>query len=256
VLPSEHGGWAFLGEPLLLGLVVAPSAAGIALAFAALAGFLARQPLKLAAGDRRKGRRYPRTVAAERALGVLGAAGLVALAAAAWLAPARLAAAGLALAPVVALGATALAFDLGRRSREAAAESVAALALAGMASVIALAGGAPAPVALTLWGALGVRVVSTIPFVRARLRLDRGEPAGIGGALAGQVLAMALAVALVLAARASWPLALGAGLLAARAAWGLSPWRPRLRVALLGVTEIAWGLVMVTLSAIAVRGLR
>lgn len=32
VLPSEHGSWGFLAEPLLLGLLAAPSGAGAALA--------------------------------------------------------------------------------------------------------------------------------------------------------------------------------------------------------------------------------
>ncbi|MCC6650831.1 MAG: hypothetical protein IT348_06750, partial [Candidatus Eisenbacteria bacterium] len=36
-------------------------------------------------------------------------------------------------------------------------------------------------------------------------------------------------------------------LLAARAAWGLSPWRLRLRTAMLGVSEIVAGLVVIAL---------
>ena len=60
-LPAEHGGWGFLAEPVVLGLVLAPSAAGLCLALAALAAFLARHPLRLALIDRRKGVRYPRT---------------------------------------------------------------------------------------------------------------------------------------------------------------------------------------------------
>src|SRR5512132_874137 len=71
VMPTEHGGWAFLGEPVLLGLLAAPSVAGALWALAAIAAFLTRQPLRLAAGDRRRGKRYPRTVQAEQALGVV-----------------------------------------------------------------------------------------------------------------------------------------------------------------------------------------
>src|SRR5512136_2263107 len=59
-LPAEHGGWGFLAEPVILGLVLAPSAAGVCLALAALAAFLARHPLRLLLLDRRKGTRYPR----------------------------------------------------------------------------------------------------------------------------------------------------------------------------------------------------
>ncbi len=53
-LPAEHGGGSFLAEPAILGLALAPSAAGACLALAALAGFLARHPLRLALIDRRK----------------------------------------------------------------------------------------------------------------------------------------------------------------------------------------------------------
>jgi hypothetical protein len=61
-LPVEHGGWAFLGAPILLGLWVAPSITGVWLGLAALGAFLSRQPLKLTLGDRRRGKRYPRTM--------------------------------------------------------------------------------------------------------------------------------------------------------------------------------------------------
>jgi hypothetical protein len=253
VLPTEHGGWAFLGEPVLLGLLVAPSWAGAALALAALAGFLARQPLKLVAGDRRRGRRYPRTAAAERALAVLGLAGALALVTAFALAGPRATALAITLTPVAALAAIALSFDLGLRSREAMVEFVAALALGGMATVIARAGEAGSATAFALWGVLAARAISTIPFVRARLRLDRGEPAGIGRALVAQLVAIAVGAALVLSHRAGAFVLLACVLLGARAGWGLSRFRPRLRVALLGVTEIVWGLVTVVLAALAMR---
>src|SRR5689334_962019 len=39
-LPTEHGGWGLLLEPLLLGLLIVPSAPGAAVAAAALGAFL------------------------------------------------------------------------------------------------------------------------------------------------------------------------------------------------------------------------
>ncbi|MCB0162365.1 MAG: YwiC-like family protein, partial [Caldilineaceae bacterium] len=54
-LPTEHGGWGFLLEPLLLGRLVAPSAAGLLLLVATVAAFLLRQPLKIVLVDRRRG---------------------------------------------------------------------------------------------------------------------------------------------------------------------------------------------------------
>ena len=65
-LPVEHGGWSFLFEPVVLGLVLSPSLSGALLGLAALAGFLVRHPLRLVALDRRKGASYPRTALALR----------------------------------------------------------------------------------------------------------------------------------------------------------------------------------------------
>ena len=41
-IPSEHGGWGLTLEPVLLGLVVAWSGAGVALGVAAFTAFLVR----------------------------------------------------------------------------------------------------------------------------------------------------------------------------------------------------------------------
>ena len=60
-IPSEHGGWSLTLEPAILGLIVAPSRAGVALAAAALLGVLLRTPLKLVFVDRRRGRSLRRT---------------------------------------------------------------------------------------------------------------------------------------------------------------------------------------------------
>src|SRR5919107_5545462 len=65
-LPTEHGGWGITLEPVVLGLLVAPSLAGAGLALATVGAFLARHPFKIVAGDRRRGRRFARTPVAER----------------------------------------------------------------------------------------------------------------------------------------------------------------------------------------------
>jgi uncharacterized membrane protein YfcA len=80
VLPTEHGGWAFVLVPLLLGLLVAPSAAGGWLSLATVSVFIVRQLLKLALGHWRLGKTYPRTRwAAGFGLLALVAAGLAVL---------------------------------------------------------------------------------------------------------------------------------------------------------------------------------
>ncbi len=250
VTPTEHGGWAFLGEPLLLGLLVAFSGAGACLALAALAAFLARQPLRLALADRRKGKRYPRTTVAESALVLLAVVAAAAALAALGLARGPV---HLALVPVALLAAAALGFDLQRRAREAAAELIAALALGGMASAIALAGGIEPDIAFGLWAVLAARALPSILYVRARLRLDRGVKANPARALAAH--GIALTVLPVLAARhvVPWLAVAALVLLAARSIYGLSPARPRWNTAQLGVSEIVLGLITVIATVVGLR---
>jgi len=253
VLPAEHGGWAFLGEPILLGLAIAPSPAGLMVALAVFAGFLARQPLKWWLGDVRRGRHYPRTALARRAFAVLAVAAAGALAAAVLLARGPVL---FAVALATPLAATALAFDLSLRGREAAAELVAPLALAAVAPAIALAAGWDRPAAFGLWGVLAARVVPSIVYVRARLRLDRGEPAGIVTALALHVAGVGAVALLAAAGLAPW-LSVGAmAVLLARAAWQLSPGRPRLSIPMFGVTEVLSGLLVVLATALGAHASR
>lgn len=242
LLPTEHGGWSFLFEPILLGLLVAFSWGGVLVALAACAAFLARQPLKLFVSDRQRGKIYPRTHVAERACAALAVVALGALAGAWVLAGGRFWPALAIAAPLAAIG---LAFDVGKRSREAGAELAAAVALGAIAPAIALAGGMRGELAFGLWGVLAARTIPTILFVRARLRLEKGQKPGMALALAVQAIAIASVMILVYggfaASLATWAMVL----LAARAGLGLSPWRPRWKTWQLGVSEIVFGLVTV-----------
>jgi len=74
-LPNEHGAWAFLLDPALLGLGVAPSAAGPAPVGAGPGALLTPHPLGLALAGVRRRKRFPRTVPA---LGLVGAYGALA----------------------------------------------------------------------------------------------------------------------------------------------------------------------------------
>jgi hypothetical protein len=249
-LPAEHGGWGFLAEPVILGLVLGASPAGACLAFGALAGFLARHPLRLWLLDRRKGVRYPRTALAARffvgyaALASLFLAGAFALTEAPFW-PA------LALAAPIAL--LALSFDARGRSRDAVPEASGAIALGSSAAAIALASGAPPGLAWGAWALLALRAVTSVLYVRARIRLDRGVAAGPVVVLAGHATALAVAAALARSAWAPW-LATGALLvLLARAAWGLSPLRRRVRPQVVGFQELGFGLLTLTLLAFGYR---
>jgi hypothetical protein len=174
-VPDEHGGWGLTAEPALLGLLVAPSWAGGALAAAALVAFLARTPLKVVLVDRWRRRRLPRTsLAAQVAAAEIAAlAGLAAVAGVragwAWLVPVAVA------LPLVAIE---LWFDMRSRSRRLVPELCGAVGMAGAAAAVAVAGGASATLAAGLWLVLAARSVASLPFARAQdLRLRRARSA-------------------------------------------------------------------------------
>jgi hypothetical protein len=248
IVPPEHGGWAFLLEPLALGLLVAPSISGVWLALAAAAVFMVRQPLKQALADRRGGKRYPRTALAERFAAGFALLALVALVPAVFAARAPFWPPILLAAPVALLQAY---FDMRRRSRQVAAELAGALAIGAAGAAITLAGGFALPAALALWALLGLRAVASILYVRARLRLERGEPPHALQARAVQVGALAAGCLLVYAGLLPWPAALLLALLAARAFWGLSPFRRPARAAIIGVQELGISLLTVVSMALA-----
>lgn len=245
--PPEHGSWGFLLEPLLLGLLVAPSWAGACLALATLGAFLLRHPLKIAVTDWRRGKRYARTAAAEKFVllyGTLAATGLVGVL---WLGEMRM------LLPLVLAAPLALVQVvnyLSNRGRDLLAELGGACALAAVAASLALGGGESWGVALALWAILIGRAIPSILYVRARLRLDRDKPfARIPvilshlSAVVGVLILAAAGLAPVLAVAAMIILLL-------RAAHGLSAYRGRVRVPVIGILEMVYGFLVVFLTAL------
>ena len=249
-LPVEHGGWGFLLEPVALGLLVAPSAAGLAFGLAALGAFLARHPLKLVLLDRGKALRTARTAAGERFALAYGVAAILALLAAWALAGARPLVPLLAAAP---LGLVQIVYDARNRSRALAPELSGAVALGSLASAIALAGGWTLAPALALWALLGSRATASVLYVRARLRLDRGQGPSLLPAAVSHVAAVGLAAGLF---RAGWAPALAVLALSAlllRAAHGLSPWHRPVRPQVVGLLEMGFGLLTVALLTLGYR---
>jgi hypothetical protein len=249
-LPAEHGGWSLLAEPVVLGLALAPSAAGAGLAVAALAGFLARHPLKIVLMDRRRGVRYPRTALAERAFAAFAGAAALLVAAACWLSPTPF---WLPLVAAGPIGIAAVAFDALGRSRDALPEMAGAVALGASATAIALAGGATARVAWGAWALLALRTVTSVLYVRARLRLDRGRQAGPRAVHLGHAAALAAAIGLAAAGVAPWLAPALFLVLLARSGWGLSPSRSAIRPQALGVQEVGYGVLTVVALAVGYR---
>jgi hypothetical protein len=246
-LPPEHGAWGLLVEPLLLGLTLAPTAAGFGFTLAALSAFLARHPLKLALTDVWRGSRSPRT---GRAAGVGAAYAIVALAGLAEAAAQAPAAAWEPLLVAVPLGLVQLAYDVRLQGRRLLPQLLGGVALAATAPTLMVAGGLSRAHAFAAWALLAARAVTSILYVRARLRLDRDQEASRAPAVLAH--AVALAGAAVLASRGLAP-GLGVvafGILFARATHGLSPWHRRVRPQRVGLAEMGYGIVTVALIAV------
>jgi hypothetical protein len=178
------------------------------------------------------------------AIAALALAGAVVLGGGALLVPLALG------APFAAI---TLGFDLANRSRAAIAELAAPLALGTVAAAMARADGWTRWEAFGLWGILAARSLPTILYVRSRLRLERGEPAGIPLALIAQALGVAWALALAALGITPWVAAVAIAVLALRAALGLSPWRPRWTTRQIGASEAVLGGVLVLAVGLGTR---
>ncbi len=246
-LPVEHGAWSFLLEPVILGLVLAPSAAGFCLGIAALAAFLTRHPLRLAVLDYRKGTRYPRTRLAERfALGYAAVASAFAFAALA-LADHGFMVAVFAAVPL-ALGA--LALDLRGHGRNLAVEIAGSIALGASATAIILAGGGSGRVAWMAWLLLALRVVTAIVYVRARLNRERTAHSPAFGVILVHTIALMVVLGLMSFQLAPGLAVLAFAILLFRAAYGLLSPSRGVRAQVVGFQEVGFGLVTLVLLAI------
>jgi hypothetical protein len=239
-LPAEHGGWGLTAEPVLLGLLVAPSWAGVALGAAAMTAFLARTPIKIGLGDLRRGRRLDRT---RVALGI-GVAELVVLAALAATAIV-LAAAPIWMPLLVAapLLLTELAYDIQSRGRRLVPELAGSIGVAAVAAMIVLAAGHELVPALGIWAVLAARTVTSIPHVRDQIRRLHQRPTS----LAGPAVADLLAVLLAASAAAAVPELIGgaAAIVAVVVAQRLGALRPVRSAVALGVRQSILGLAVV-----------
>ncbi|WP_457633212.1 YwiC-like family protein [Oceanithermus desulfurans] len=247
-VPNEHGGWGFTLEPVILGLLVAPSAAGWGLGLMALASFFARHPTKLAAGDLRRGHVYPRTrLALFFALlyGGLALAGLLL----AWLAGERAFLTPLLAAlPLVVLQ---VVLDALGKGRTLIGELSGSLAMGGVATAIILAAGGDARLAWGAWLVLAMRGLVAIRYARAQVRRAYGKPVS-------KISTFATAV-------------LGVFVLFLGAVWGVSPWlgmwavlalavyavymleRPPVTARHVGWSQMFFGWLVALLTALGIR---
>jgi hypothetical protein len=246
-LPSEHGSWSFLFEPLLLGLLVAGSPKGWLLAAAMLCAFLIHQPLKLALKDRLKGRRSPRTAWAERFAAGYGALALLLLALVGIKSDPRFVLPLLLGLPFLLVQ---VRYDARNRSRALLPELCGTVALGSAASAVAMLGGWSFGAALPLWLLMVSRSIPSILYVRARLRLEHGKSVSPYSAWGAHVAAL-LIVALLAAVNIVPVAVIGAwALLLARAVIGLSSRRRARPAKVIGLLDVAYGLILVAMAAV------
>ena len=246
-LPAEHGSWGLTLEPILLGLLVAPSWAGFGLASGACGLFLLRWPLKVAQTSHRQ-KRHTRLTLALRFAALYALIALGGLLVGVWEAGWRPLWPLLAAAP---FGLIFFLYDTQNRSRSWQAELAGPVAFSASATIIALAAGWALAPALALWAVLVARAVPSILYVRARLRLDRGKPHQPIIVIGTPVVALAVVGWLIWS---SWLPSLTLGvfvLLLMRAIWGLSRYRRPVPVKVIGFSELGWGLL--TVLAVALK---
>ena len=245
LLPKEHGSWSLAFEPVALGLLAAPSAGGVALAGAVVAGFFTRRPLKLALTLPNADPRQP----SARWLAFTGATlTLVALSVAATLGGWH------ALWPLLLAApcsAAFLWFDLRNEMREAEAELAGSMAFAlTPAAWATLAGWAPAP-ALALATLTLARSVPTVLIVRTYLRLGKGQPVALFTPLAAATVALLFILALGTRQLVP-PAAVVPGVIFwLRGGWLVSAFRPAWTARRVGVMEAVLGTVQVGVLAAA-----
>jgi hypothetical protein len=235
-----------LGEPLLLGLLVAPSWAGLGVGLASVAAFLAHHPAKLVLADWRRGSAQLRTTAALGFAFLYGsgaAAGLVLASGGhvGWWVP---------LAAAAPLALAQLAYDSRLQGRQLLPELLGAVALSSVVAAEMRAEGFAVGPSLAAWAVLAARAQSAVLYVRARLRYDRGLAPGRAAALASHVGALLLAYTLARAGYTPWLVVPAFALLLARAIYGLSRLRARVRPQVVGIQEMAYGFSFVVLVAL------
>lgn len=247
-IPAEHGGWGLTLEPGLLGLLVAPSPAGVCLALAAMLAFTARTPARIALVDLRRGRHLART---RLAMGIASIElavlfGLVVAAA--------LSADGpfwmplLVAAPLIAVEA---AFEIRSRGRRLVPELAGAVGVCAVAAMIVLADGASTALAVGCSLVLAGRVVTSIPHVRGQISRLHNRGVDTTSLVVADVAALSIAAAAVAADQRliAGTVAVAAVIVIQR----LAAHHPVPRPAVLGIRQMAMGFSVVFIAALGVH---
>ena len=247
-LPTEHGGWGFTLEPIILGLLVAPSAAAWELSVAALGIFLARRPVKILSTDLVRKRWLPRSrIALAFALlyGGLALAGAIG---------AFLTADGPFWIPVlvaIPFALIALRADARSKNRALIPELSGSIAMGATVSAIALGSGWDLGPAFGLWLVLAARDVAAIVLVRAQIRRLKGRPTGAPKVYSVQVACTVVVAGAAIDGIVPWLAVVAIGLVGVVAVVSLN--RPPVEARVIGWTQMGVGLMVVLVTAAGVH---
>ena len=249
ILPREHGGWAFVLNPVLLGLLVALSWQGALLGIAAIAAFLVHQPFKLWWSDYRVKRVIARTPIARNFALIYAVVAVVGVLVVLLNSPLTFL---LPLALAFPLAQTQLLYDAQGRSRHLIPELTGAVALGSVAPAMAILNQWDVPDAMLLWLLLAIWAITSVLYVRVRLRLERNKVDDYDM----HYVALLHGVGLVLTAMSAsaggvpWLAVGGVVVLSVRAAYGLSPFRRPAKAIQVGIQEVIFGLIFTLMVAL------
>ena len=247
-LPTEHGGWGFTLEPILLGLLVAASATAWELSAAALGIFLARRPVKIVSTDIVRRRWLPRSRIALAFSFLYGGIALAGAIGAFFTTDGPFWIPVLVAAPFALY---ALRADAHSKNRGLLPELSGSIAMGATVSAIAIGSGWDLAPAFGLWLVLAARDVAAIVLVRGQIRRNKGKPTGastIYAVQAGCTAAVAVAAGFDVV---PWLSVLAIGLVGAVAVVSLS--RPPVEARVIGWTQMAVGLMVVLVTAAGVH---
>lgn len=242
VLPTEHGGWGFLFEPIVAGLAVAftPAAAWISLMM--IGAFLTRQPLKVLIADRIGTQMPGRGIAAFGFVALFGSLFASGLAGALASGGTRPMLPFLFVLPFVPLQ---IYSDVYRKSRQLLPELTGAVSISSSIAAMALAGGMSWPSALALWAIFVCRLAPSIIYVRQRLLLEKGKENSAVLPVIAHIAALFITAVLAFNGLIPYLTVIAMLLLLYRAAEGLSAGRKKLKAMKIGIREVIYGAVTV-----------
>jgi hypothetical protein len=234
-------------EPVLLGLMIAPSLVGAMLGVGAFVAFFVRSPLKLVVIDVRRKRWLDRSKLAMRfAIGELVVLAAIATAALwvadrSWLVPVVIA------APLVGVE---FWFDVRSRGRRLVPELCGSVGISSAVAAIVLAGDRNTSLAVGVWLILSARAVGAIPFVRVQIARLRRASINMRSSDTAQVIAIGIGVVAVAVERQMMFGLLGLLTLAVlQLVWVR---RTPLAVKVLGLRQMALGIALVAVTAVGV----